>query len=69
MVYEGLGCGACDKIKDLQDDWKQLREELKEATEKLTVAYKTIEQMEVANLRTTETIDELLAPLSPLRRD
>jgi Fe2+ or Zn2+ uptake regulation protein len=49
IVHIGPYCGACDKIKDLQDDWKQLREELKEATENLKVAYKTIEQMEDAN--------------------
>ena len=46
IVYDGRHCGACDKIKDLQDDNKGLREELKDVTENLKVAYKTIEEME-----------------------
>lgn len=50
IVYEGRYCGACDVIKELFDDNKQLREDLKDAAEKLKVAYKTIEQMEdIAN--------------------
>ena len=50
IVYEGRYCGACDLIKDLSDSNKRLLEDLRDAMEKLTVAYKTIEQMEdIAN--------------------
>jgi hypothetical protein len=46
IVYDGRHCEACDVIKDLKTDRAQLREELKQVTENLQVAYKTIEQME-----------------------
>lgn len=50
IVHKGDHCGACDAIKELFDDNKGLREELKQATENLKVAYRTIEQMEdIAN--------------------
>ena len=49
IVHIGPYCGACDAIKDLSDSNKRLLEDLRDVTENLKVAYKTIEQMEDAN--------------------